>query len=71
DRKVNEKYEVVFSLLSKVAVQAEELALLIKTSEIHIPSPLLQKDQTSADNSNANQDAEVTVSESSISDEKE
>lgn len=49
DRKVNEKYEVVFSLLSQVAVQAEELALLIKTSEIQIPSSPFQKDQTSSD----------------------
>ncbi len=71
DRKVNEKYEVVFSLLSKVAIQAEELTLLIKTSEIHIPSPPLQKDQTSSDNSNPNQETEATLSESSISDDKD
>ncbi|MHA2203495.1 MAG: hypothetical protein ACW991_07380, partial [Candidatus Hodarchaeales archaeon] len=70
DRKVNEKYEVVFSLLSKVAIQAEELALLIKTSEIHIPSPPLQKDQTSSDKSNTNQETDATLSESSISDDK-
>jgi len=50
DRKVNEKYEVVFLLLSKVAVQAEELALLIKTSEIHIPAPINQIDQKSSRN---------------------
>ncbi|MFX1282449.1 MAG: hypothetical protein ACFFB5_02295 [Promethearchaeota archaeon] len=50
DRKVNEKYEVVFSLLSKVAVQAEEIALLIKTSEIQIPSSTFQKNQTSSKN---------------------
>lgn len=42
DRKVNEKYEVVFSLLSKVAIHAEELALLIKASEIHIPRSLAE-----------------------------
>ena len=45
DRKVNEKYEVVFSLLAKAAVQTEELAMLIKTSEIYIPSPALTFDQ--------------------------
>ena len=50
DRKVNEKYEVVFLLLSKVAVQTEELALLIKTSEIHIPAPISQVDQNFSQN---------------------
>lgn len=50
DRKVNEKYEVVFLLLSKVAVQAEELALLIKTSEIHISAPISQVDQNFSQN---------------------
>ncbi|MHA2304695.1 MAG: hypothetical protein ACXACU_04820, partial [Candidatus Hodarchaeales archaeon] len=54
DRKVNEKYEVVFSLLAKVAVQAEELALLIKTSEIHIPSPALTFDQINTQSDNKN-----------------
>ncbi|MFX0172470.1 MAG: hypothetical protein ACFE9L_11165 [Candidatus Hodarchaeota archaeon] len=37
DRKVNEKYELVFSLLSKVTMHAEELALFMKTTEIQIP----------------------------------
>ena len=46
DRKVNEKYEVVFLLLAKAAVQTEELALLIKTSEIYIPSPALTFDES-------------------------
>jgi len=40
DRKVNEKYELVFSLLSKVAMHAEELALFMKTTEIQIPRSL-------------------------------
>ncbi|MFX0125201.1 MAG: hypothetical protein ACFFAE_16330 [Candidatus Hodarchaeota archaeon] len=70
DRKVNEKYEVVFSLLSKVAVQAEELALLIKTSEIHIPSLSMKKDQISSNN-NTNQKLGINVSESSISEDNE
>ena len=70
DRKVNEKYEIVFSLLSKVAVQAEELAFLIKASEIHIPPPLLQKDQKSSDNSNTIQETQATSSESTITDDK-
>ena len=63
DRKVNEKYEVVFSLLSKVALQAEELALLIKASEIQISSPTPQKSHTSAD---SDIDAEEKVSSSEI-----
>lgn len=71
DRKVNEKYDVVFSLLSKVAIQTEELTLLIKTSEIHIPPPSLQKGQISPDNSNTNQKTEATLAESHISDDKE
>ena len=71
DRKVNEKYEIVFSLLSKVAVQAEELAFLIKASEIHIPPPLLQKDQKSSDNSNTIQETQVPLSESTITDDKD
>jgi len=37
-------------LLSKVAVQAEELALLIKTSEIHISAPISQVDQNFSQN---------------------
>ncbi|MHA2224768.1 MAG: hypothetical protein ACXAC8_06165 [Candidatus Hodarchaeales archaeon] len=49
DRKVNEKYEVVFSLLSKVALEAEEITLLIKTSEIHIPPPILSETESSLD----------------------
>lgn len=49
DRKVNEKYEVVFSLLSQVVTQAEELALLIKTSEIQIPSSPFQTKENSSD----------------------
>ncbi|MFW9778604.1 MAG: hypothetical protein ACFFE8_07085 [Candidatus Heimdallarchaeota archaeon] len=40
ERKVNEKYETVFSLLSQVVSRAEELALLIKTIEIQIPRSL-------------------------------
>ncbi|MFX0085419.1 MAG: hypothetical protein ACFFAU_07070 [Candidatus Hodarchaeota archaeon] len=48
DRKVNEKYEVVFSLLSKVAIQTEELALLLKTSEIQILSSALKHDEMSS-----------------------
>ncbi|MFW9855627.1 MAG: hypothetical protein ACFFFG_11230 [Candidatus Thorarchaeota archaeon] len=40
ERKVNEKYETVFSLLSQVVNRAEELALLIKTIEIQIPRSL-------------------------------
>ncbi|MFX0183459.1 MAG: hypothetical protein ACFE95_10295 [Candidatus Hodarchaeota archaeon] len=40
DRKVNEKYELVFSLLSKVSMHAEELALFMKTNEIQIPRSL-------------------------------
>ena len=70
DRKVNEKYEIVFSLLSKVAVQAEELALLIKTSEIYIPSPPPQKGQDSSDNSNTIQEPQANSSESINSDDK-
>ncbi|UCG02091.1 MAG: hypothetical protein JSW11_21170 [Candidatus Heimdallarchaeota archaeon] len=66
DRKVNEKYEVVFSLLSKVAVQAEELALLIKTSEIHISSFSSQKDQILSVNDEENQEEEFSPSESSL-----
>ncbi|MFX0015740.1 MAG: hypothetical protein ACFFB2_01305 [Promethearchaeota archaeon] len=50
DRKVNEKYEVVFSLLSKVVIQAEELAHLIKTSEIQIPWSSSSKNKISSDN---------------------
>jgi len=49
DRKVNEKYEVVSSLLSKVAIQAEELVLLIKTSEIQISTSPFQKNQNQFD----------------------
>ncbi|MFX1537099.1 MAG: hypothetical protein ACFFDI_23040 [Promethearchaeota archaeon] len=71
DRKVNEKYEVVFSLLSKVALQAEELALLIKTSEIQIHSPPSEKNRSSFDNSNTNQEKEFAVSEIPISEEEE
>ncbi|MHA2167515.1 MAG: hypothetical protein ACXAAT_16820 [Candidatus Hodarchaeales archaeon] len=37
DRKVNEKYEAVFSLLASVALHTEELMMLIKTAEIQIP----------------------------------
>ncbi|NHJ00895.1 MAG: hypothetical protein EAX86_02080 [Candidatus Heimdallarchaeota archaeon] len=37
DRKVNEKYEIVYSLLAKVITRSEELSLLIKTAEVHIP----------------------------------
>ena len=37
DRKVNEKYEAVFSLLATVALHTEELMMLIKTAEIQIP----------------------------------
>ncbi|MHA1206125.1 MAG: hypothetical protein ACTSSO_01005 [Candidatus Hodarchaeales archaeon] len=37
DRKVNEKYEAVFSLLATVALHTEELMILIKTAEIQIP----------------------------------
>jgi chromosome segregation ATPase len=44
DRKVNEKYELVFSLLSKVAMHAEELALFMKTAEIQIPEPVTDID---------------------------
>ncbi|MHA1975658.1 MAG: hypothetical protein ACW98F_17785 [Candidatus Hodarchaeales archaeon] len=40
DRKVNEKYEAVFSLLSTVALHAEELSMLIKTAEIHLPESI-------------------------------
>jgi hypothetical protein len=40
DRKVNEKYEAVFSLLGTVAMRAEELIMLIKAAEIHIPSKI-------------------------------
>ena len=38
DRKVNEKYEAVFSLLATVTMRAEELIMLIRTAEIHVPS---------------------------------
>ena len=71
DRKVNEKYEIVFSLLSKVAVQTEELALLIKASEIHIPSPLQQKNQKQSDNSNTIQETQANIAESTISNDKD
>jgi chromosome segregation ATPase len=37
DRKVNEKYEAVFSLLATVTLHAEELMMLIKTAEIFVP----------------------------------
>ncbi len=37
DRKVNEKYEAVFSLLATVTMHAEELMMLIKTAEIILP----------------------------------
>ncbi len=37
ERKVNEKYEAVFSLLATVALHTEELMMLIKTAEIQIP----------------------------------
>ena len=40
DRKVNEKYEAVFSLLSTVALHAEELSMLIKTAEILLPKDI-------------------------------
>ncbi|MFW9904272.1 MAG: hypothetical protein ACFFFH_08080 [Candidatus Thorarchaeota archaeon] len=71
DRKVNEKYEVVFSLLSKVALQTEELALLIKASEIQISSPPLQKGHTSADSDNTDQEKKVTMSEIPVSEDEE
>ena len=49
DRKVNEKYEAVFSLLATVTLRAEELNLLLKTAEINIPSGIkpisLEKDE--------------------------
>ena len=38
--KVNEKYEAVFSLLSTVALHAEELSMLIKTAEILLPKDI-------------------------------
>jgi len=37
DRKVNEKYELVYKLLAKVSSISEELSLLIKVSEIIVP----------------------------------
>ena len=40
DRKVNEKYEAVFSLLATVALHTEELMMLIKTAEIQIPKEI-------------------------------
>jgi chromosome segregation ATPase len=40
DRKVNEKYEAVFSLLATVTVRAEELNMLLKTAEINVPSAI-------------------------------
>ncbi|PWI48358.1 hypothetical protein CEE45_07125 [Candidatus Heimdallarchaeota archaeon B3_Heim] len=56
DRKVNEKYEAVFSLLSTVALHAEELSMLIKTAEIHLPTELSSivenKNQENSDNLN-------------------
>ncbi len=56
DRKVNEKYEAVFSLLSTVALHAEELSMLIKTAEIHLPNELSSivenKNQGNSDNLN-------------------
>ncbi len=45
DRKVNEKYEVVFSLLSTVALHAEELSMLIKTAEIYLPKEISSTDK--------------------------
>jgi len=41
DRKVNEKYEAVFSLLATVALHTEELMMLIKTAEIQIPKEVI------------------------------
>jgi len=67
DRKVNEKFEVVFSLLSNVAVLAEELALLMKTSEIQIPSSVYEKDQTpsNAGEGHPDQQTETTIPDES------
>jgi hypothetical protein len=76
DRKVNEKYEVVFSLLSKVAMQAEELALLIKTSEIQIPSSALTLDEKSLqasqtkDQNHIDSENNANKSEESINNDK-
>ncbi|MFX1504748.1 MAG: hypothetical protein ACFFDC_01420 [Promethearchaeota archaeon] len=71
DRKVNEKYEVIFSLLSKVALQAEELTLLIKASEIQISSPPPQKSHTPAGSSKVDQEEEGIISEIPIAEEEE
>ncbi|MHA2248403.1 MAG: hypothetical protein ACXADY_25875, partial [Candidatus Hodarchaeales archaeon] len=73
DRKVNEKYEVVFSLLSKVTIQAEELALLIKTSEIHIPSSPFQENQSSSDfiENHDEPTTETITSEESVDEDNE
>ena len=73
DRKVNEKFEVVFSLLSNVAVLAEELALLMKTSEIQIPSSVYEKDQTPSNTgeSHPDQQIETTILDEFSKEEKE
>ncbi len=73
DRKVNEKFEVVFSLLSNVAVLAEELALLMKTSEIQIPSSVYEKDQTpsNAGESHPDQQVETAIPDESSKEENE
>ncbi len=59
DRKVNEKYEAVFSLLSTVALHAEELSMLLKTAEIHLPKinpPIVDnKDEEAPTNQNLNE----------------
>ncbi len=73
DRKVNEKFEVVFSLLSNVAVLAEELALLMKTSEIQIPSSVYEKDHTpsNAGESHPDQQTETTIPNESSKEKNE
>jgi hypothetical protein len=57
DRKVNEKYEAVFSLLATVTMHAEELMMLVKTAEIHLPQEPVKKQgedtQTNFDNENS------------------
>jgi hypothetical protein len=60
DRKVNEKYEAVFSLLSTVALHAEELSMLIKTAEIYLPKEISSTDKIEADYKSDNLNPDVT-----------
>ncbi|WP_455141573.1 hypothetical protein [Candidatus Hodarchaeum mangrovi] len=68
DRKVNEKYEVVYKLLGRVLTLSEEHALLLKASEIKLP---LKSKRLPEITTNLSQSEDEASSSDSLEDEDE